>query len=73
MEQYSTMIGVILEKLGQTYKDLKFNYNGIGGVLKQHSPEERASVPELITLAELRDVYGELMHRLEERLPGIKE
>ncbi|MFE5320052.1 hypothetical protein ACFQ88_15200 [Paenibacillus sp. NPDC056579] len=73
MEQYSTLIGVILEKLDQTYKDLLFNYNGMDGVLQQHSAEERASVPELMTIAELKDVYGELIRRLEERMPGIKD
>ncbi|MBE1443383.1 hypothetical protein [Paenibacillus sp. OAS669] len=73
MEQYSTLIGVILEKLDQTYKDLKFNYNGMDGVLNQHSEEERSNTPELLTLAELRDVYGELIQRLEERMPGIKD
>lgn len=73
MEQYATLIGVILEKLDQTYKDLKFNYNGMDSVLGQHSAEERSNTPELLTITELRDVYGELIRRLEERLPGIKE
>ncbi|WP_231506194.1 hypothetical protein [Paenibacillus sp. UNC451MF] len=72
LEQYATLIGVILEKLDQTYKDLQFNYNGMDSVLKQHTEEERSNTPELLTIAELRDVYGELIRRLEERLPGIK-
>ncbi len=29
MEQYQPLIGVILEKLDQTYKDLQFNYNAL--------------------------------------------
>jgi hypothetical protein len=72
MEQYNTLIGVVIEKLDQTYKDLKFNYNGLDSVLQSHSPEEAANTPELLTVKELRDVYGELIDRLEKRLPGLK-
>ncbi|NOU96106.1 hypothetical protein GC093_23190 [Paenibacillus sp. LMG 31456] len=73
MEQYSTLIGVVLEKLDQSYKDLKFNYNGLDTILKGHTAEEAANTPELITIKDLRDTYGELIERLESRLPGIKE
>lgn len=73
MEQYVALIGVILEKLEQAYKDLKFNYDGMDAVLRQHSPEEKANTPELITIGELRDIYGELITRLEARMPGLKE
>ncbi|PZE19490.1 hypothetical protein [Paenibacillus xerothermodurans] len=72
MEQYSVLIGVIIEKLDQTYKDLKFNYDGLNSVLQSHTTEETENTPELLTMKELRDVYGELIHRLETRLPGIK-
>ncbi|MNI98833.1 hypothetical protein D3C73_1577600 [compost metagenome] len=72
MEQYASLIGVVLEKLDQTYKDLKFNFDGLGSVLDQHSEEERRMVPELITMAELRDTYADMIRALEERLPGIK-
>ncbi|MDQ1910120.1 hypothetical protein RAC89_06360 [Paenibacillus sp. GD4] len=72
MEQYASLIGVVLEKLDQTYKDLKFNFEGLGSVLEQHSEEERKNVPELITMAELRDTYADMIRALEERLPGIK-
>lgn len=72
MEQYASLIGVVLEKLDQTYKDLKFNFEGLGSVLERHSEEERKNVPELITMAELRDTYADMIRALEERLPGIK-
>nr|WP_275984011.1 hypothetical protein [Paenibacillus hamazuiensis] len=72
MEQYQTLIGVVLEKLDQTYKELKFNYNGLDGVLSGHTDEERSSVPELITIKDLRDAYGELIGCMEKRFPGLK-
>jgi len=72
MERYSTLIGVVLEKLDQTYKELTFNYNGLDSILKEHSAEDAANTPELITIKDLRDVYGELIERLEHRMPGIK-
>ncbi|MDF2960058.1 MAG: hypothetical protein K0S39_1793 [Paenibacillus sp.] len=72
MEHYSTLIGVVLEKIDQTYKDLNFNYKGLDDILKSHTAEELAHTPELITIKELRDIYGELIERLESRLPGIK-
>jgi hypothetical protein len=73
MEQYQALIGVVLEKIDQTYKDLKFNYNGLDSVIKNHSQEEAANTPELITLAMLRDMYGSLIQEIEVHLPGIKE
>ncbi|TDF97708.1 hypothetical protein [Paenibacillus piri] len=73
MEKYSTLIGVVLEKLGQTYKELTFNYNGLDAILKEHSAEEAANTPELITIRDLRDTYGELIAQLEQRWPGIKD
>ncbi|MEK8131200.1 hypothetical protein WMW72_25160 [Paenibacillus filicis] len=72
MDTYSNLIGVVLEKLIQTHKELQFNYEGLSGVLSQHTEEERRSIPELITIAELRDGYGELLHSLERRFPGVK-
>jgi hypothetical protein len=73
MEQYNTLIGVVLEKIDQTYKDLKFNHHGLDSVLKNHSPEEAADTPELITIAMLRDMYGSLIRDLEKHLPGIRD
>ncbi|TVY07645.1 hypothetical protein [Paenibacillus cremeus] len=72
MEHYATLIGVVLEKLEQTYKDLKFNYEGLDSILKQHSLEEQANTPELLTIAHLRDAYGEFIQSVESRFPGIK-
>ncbi|MBP1989905.1 hypothetical protein [Paenibacillus eucommiae] len=72
MEQYQTLIGVVLEKLTQTYKEMKFNYDGLEGVLRTHTSEEISNTPELITITELRDSYGELISTLEKRFPGIK-
>jgi hypothetical protein len=72
MDQYNTLIGVVLEKLDQTYKDLVFNYNGLDSILKGHSAEEAANTPELLTIKHLRDTYGEMIERLEQRMPGIK-
>ncbi|CAG7626494.1 hypothetical protein ACFQI7_14380 [Paenibacillus allorhizosphaerae] len=73
MEKYQTLIGVVLEKLDQTYKDLTFNYHGLDGVLQTHTEEERQNTPELLTINELRQVYDELIRCLEHRLPGIKD
>ncbi|ALS23635.1 MULTISPECIES: hypothetical protein [Paenibacillus] len=72
MEQYQTLIGVVLEKLDQTYKDLKFNYQGLDSILGDQSPEEIANTPELITITDLRDAYGEFIQCIERRFPGIK-
>lgn len=72
MEQYQSLIGVILEKLDQTYKDLQFNYNGLDGIIKGHSEQEVQNTPELITMMELRDSYFELIQVLEKRFPGLK-
>jgi hypothetical protein len=73
MEHYSTLIGVVLEKMDQTYKDLKFNYIGLEGVLKSHSQEEIMNTPELITITMLKDMYGALVREIETQLPGIKD
>ena len=73
MEQYQTLIGVVLEKLDQTYKDLKFNYEGLDGILQSHTEEERQDTPELLTITELRRTYEDLIRALEHRLPGIKD
>ncbi|MED4603507.1 hypothetical protein P9314_23040 [Paenibacillus validus] len=72
MEQYQPLIGVILEKLDQTYKDLQFNYNGLDGIIKGHSEHEVRNTPELITITELRDSYLELLQVMEKRFPGLK-
>lgn len=72
MEQYQTLIGVVLEKLDQTYKDLKFNYHGLDSILSNHSEEEISNTPELMTITELRDSYGEFIQCMERRFPGIK-
>lgn len=73
MERYASLIGVVVEKLGETYKDLKFNLNGLEGILGEHGEEERTSIPELITIRELRDAYAEMIRCLEDRFPGIKD
>jgi hypothetical protein len=72
MDNYSQLIGVVLEKLIQTHKDLQFNYEGLSGLLNQHTEEERRTIPDLITMAELRDGYQELLQSLERRFPGVK-
>ncbi len=72
MEAYQNLIGVVLEKLGQTYKELKFNYEGLHGVLCNHSEEEISETPELLTIKELRDSYAEFIRTMENRFPGIK-
>ncbi|MBP1156944.1 MULTISPECIES: hypothetical protein [unclassified Paenibacillus] len=72
MEQYQTLIGVVLEKLNQTYKDLKFNYKGLDSILSNHSAEEISNIPELITITDLRDSYGEFIQCMEKQFPGIK-
>ncbi|SDD77568.1 hypothetical protein SAMN02799630_04006 [Paenibacillus sp. UNCCL117] len=71
-DTYANLIGVVIEKLIQTHKELQFNYEGLSSILGSHSEEERASVPELITMAELRDGYLELLQSLEKRFPGVK-
>ncbi|OXM84920.1 hypothetical protein [Paenibacillus rigui] len=73
MEHYQTLIGVVVEKLDQTYKDLKFNYQGLNGVLQQHSEEEIKQTPELTTIQDLRDAYDEMIRCAEKLFPGIKE
>ncbi|NHN30837.1 hypothetical protein [Paenibacillus agricola] len=73
MEPYQTLIGVVLEKVGQTYKELKFNYDGLEGVLKGHSQAEIEQTPELLTITMLKDMYGALILELEQQLPGIKD
>lgn len=72
MEQYQTLIGVVLEKLDQTYKELQFNYSGLNGVLSQHTEEEIRSTPELTTIKDLRDSYAEMVQCVEKLFPGIK-
>lgn len=72
MEQYQTLIGVVIEKLQQSYNELVFNYQGLSGILDSHSEDERRNIPELLTIAELRDTYGEAIERLERRMPGLK-
>lgn len=72
MEQYQTLIGVVIEKLDQTYKDLAFNYNGLSGVLQQHTQEEIQKIPELTTIRDLRDSYADMMQCMEKLFPGIK-
>lgn len=72
MEQYQTLIGVVLEKVELTYTDLKFNYNGLESVLNGHSQEEINNTPELLTITMLKDMYGALIQELEKQLPGIK-
>jgi hypothetical protein len=72
MEQYQSLIGVVLEKLDQTYKELRFNYDGLASVLDRHTPEEIASTPELLTITELWNAYGEFIRSMEQRFPGIK-
>ncbi|WJH36974.1 hypothetical protein N6H14_15590 [Paenibacillus sp. CC-CFT747] len=72
MENYQMLIGVVMEKLGQTYKELKFHYDSLGSVLAEHSPEERKQIPELTTMEDLRGTYGELIRTLEDRYPGIR-
>ncbi|WP_159887257.1 hypothetical protein [Paenibacillus puerhi] len=71
-ESYSSLIGVVVEKLMKTHKELQFNYEGLNALLSGHTEEERGSVPELITIAELRDGYLELLQSLERRFPGVK-
>jgi hypothetical protein len=73
LEHYQTLIGVVLEKVEQTYKDLKFNFDGLEGVLKGHSQEEIDHTPELLTITMLKDMYGALIQELEQQLPGLKE
>ncbi|TBL80797.1 hypothetical protein [Paenibacillus thalictri] len=73
MEQYQPLIGVVLEKLAQTYKELKFNYEGLDGVLKAHTSEEIERTPELITIKDVRDAYGSLIDCMEKQFPGIKD
>jgi hypothetical protein len=72
MEQYNTLIGVVLEKLQQSYNELVFNYQGLGGILDSHTEEERRNTPELITISELYSMYGEMIEHLEKRMPGLK-
>lgn len=71
-EAYQGMIGVVLEKLMQTHKELQFHCDGLRGVLAAHTPEEAANTPELLTAAELLSVYEELLTSLERRMPGLK-
>lgn len=73
MEQYQALIGVVLEKMTETYKDLKYNYESLDELLLAHSPEELSTTPELITIQHLRDGYRDMMTSLESRFPGIKE
>ncbi|WP_281891181.1 hypothetical protein [Paenibacillus sp. YYML68] len=73
MEQYQTLIGVVIEKLGATHKELQHNCNGLGSILSQHSEEERLNTPELLTIQELHDGYKELLETLERRYPGLKQ
>ncbi|GIP37017.1 hypothetical protein J31TS4_02970 [Paenibacillus sp. J31TS4] len=72
MEQYQTLIGVVLEKLEQTYKEMRFNYDGLSSILQQHTEEEKQTVPELITIAELRNGYAEFLRAMEARYPGLR-
>ncbi|WP_426446591.1 hypothetical protein ACP26L_22625 [Paenibacillus sp. S-38] len=73
MEAYQNLIGVVLEKMQMTHKELRFNLDGLNGVLQQHSEEEKRDTPELLTIAELRDTYAELLSALEGRFPGLRE
>ncbi|WP_068774825.1 hypothetical protein [Paenibacillus sp. FJAT-26967] len=73
MEHYQTMIGVILEKLDQTHKELSFNVQGLSSLLNNHTSEEIENTPELLTLRELRDSYAEILDTVEKRFPGLKE
>jgi hypothetical protein len=73
MEQYQTLIGVVIEKIDQTYKELKFNFNGLEGVLNKHTEEEIANTPELLTITMLRDMYNGLIQEVEKHLPGVKD
>ncbi|MVP01146.1 hypothetical protein [Paenibacillus lutrae] len=73
MEHYQTMIGVILEKLGQTHKELSFNVQGLNSLLNNHTSEEIENTPELLTIRELRDSYAEILGTVERRFPGLKE
>jgi hypothetical protein len=72
MEQYQNLIGVVLEKMDQTYKDLTFNFDGLSAILNSHSVEENSNTPELITISDLRACYEDLIKTLENRFPGIK-
>ncbi|MGF7032605.1 hypothetical protein J2T17_003528 [Paenibacillus mucilaginosus] len=73
MEAYQNLIGIVLEKMQLTHKELRFNLEGLNGVLQQHTEEEKQNTPELITITELRDTYAEALRALEARFPGLKE
>ncbi|MCZ8521233.1 MULTISPECIES: hypothetical protein [Paenibacillus] len=73
MEPYQNLIGVVLEKMQLTYKELLFNLEGLNGVLEQHSDEEKRNIPELLTITQLRDTYAELVRTMEERYPGLRD
>ncbi|MCZ8512683.1 hypothetical protein O9H85_09705 [Paenibacillus filicis] len=73
MERYNALIGVMIEKLGQTYKDLKYQVEGMESILNGHTEEERLRTPELLTLNEFLLTYRELMADVERRFPGIKD
>ncbi|GKS09693.1 hypothetical protein YDYSY3_06930 [Paenibacillus chitinolyticus] len=72
MEHYQTLIGVVLEKLSQSHQELKFNLDGLNSVLANHTAEEIAAAPELLTIRELRDVYADIIAAAEKRFPGLK-
>ncbi|MFD2613368.1 hypothetical protein [Paenibacillus gansuensis] len=72
MEQYQMLIGVVIEKLNETYQDVVKNREGLQGILSMHTEEERANAPELLTISELHRAYDEFADLLESRFPGLK-
>ncbi|CAG7658851.1 hypothetical protein PAECIP111802_07190 [Paenibacillus allorhizosphaerae] len=48
MNKYESLIGVVIEKLDQTYRDLSMVRNGLASALEGQSDESIRDTPELI-------------------------
>jgi hypothetical protein len=72
MNSYQTFIGVVIEKLDQTYKDLNMTRNGLASALQGQTEATIRSTPELITISDLLAAYDELIAGMEKRFPGLK-